>query len=464
MSLDIEATSVPLMQKLEEKAKKSPDPKPEKKIRWRWSWLKFGLPMILIILGPGGFGQQILTSINSESANKSQADLLTQSVERKTIPIAITANGTINADRSINLSPKSAGIIKYLLVKEGDRVQQGQLIAVMDDSGLRGQALQMEAQVAQQEAALQRLVAGNRPEDIAKVQFQLNSAQSELRQAEADLSSNKSLYDSGAISRQTYQKSVTARDTAQSNVLQAQQSLTLAQAGSRQEDISEARARVESALGSLQTIQTQMEDTQIVAPFDGIAIKKYADIGAFVSPSMSGSGASASSSSIITLASDRLQVVVNLSESQIAKIKLGQAVKIKVDAFPNEQFNGKVEQIAPQATVSQNVTSFEVRVGITSAEATKLRSGMNVEAQFEVGNLENALLVPNAAVVKQADGTGVYVLGSDRKPIFQTIQTGTTSGSFTEVKSGLKGNEQVLISPPPKQGTGSGGLFPRPPS
>jgi HlyD family secretion protein len=456
MSLDIKAKSVTVKQKLEEKDKK--------KLVWRWSWLKFGVPIILLLLGFGGFGQQLLTSINSGSANKSQADLLTQSVERKTIPIAITANGTINADRSINLSPKSAGIIKNLLVKEGDRVRQGQLIAVMDDSGLRGQSLQMEAQVAQQEAALQRLIAGNRPEDIAKVQFQLNSAQAELRQAEADLGSNKSLYDSGAISRQTYQKSVTARDTAQSNVLQAQQSLTLAQVGSRIEDISEAKARVESALGSLQTVQTQMEDTQIVAPFDGIAIKKYADIGAFVSPSMSSSGASASSSSIITLASDRLQVVVNLSESQIAKIKIGQAVNIKVDAFPNEQFDGKVDQIAPQATVSQNVTSFEVRVGITS-EATKLRSGMNVEAQFAVGNLENALLVPNAAVVKQADGTGVYILDSDRKPIFQTIQTGTTSGGFTEVKSGLQGNEQVLISPPPKQGAGSsGGLFPKPPS
>ena len=459
MSLDIEAKSVSVMQKLEEKPKKNPAQKPENKIVWRWSWLKFGLPMSLILLGSGGFGQQLWTSINSGLANKSQADLLTQSVERKTIPISITANGTINADRSINLGPKSAGIIKNLLVKEGDRVRQGQLIAVMDDSGLRGQALQMEAQVAQQEAALQRLIAGNRPEDIAKVQFQINSTQAELRQAEADLSSNKSLYDSGAISRQTYQKSVTARDTTQSNVLQAMQSLTLAQAGSRSEDISEARARVESALGSLQTVQTQMDDTQILAPFDGIAIKKYADIGAFVSPSISSSGASASASSIITLASDRLQVVVNLSESQIAKIKLGQAVKIKVDAFPNEQFNGKVEQIAPQATVSQNVTSFEVRVGIT-AETTKLRSGMNVEARFEVGNLENVLLVPNAAVVKQADGTGVYILGSDRKPIFQTIQTGTTSGGFTEVKSGLKDNEQVLISPPPTKKSSSSAGFP----
>lgn len=460
MSLDIEATTVQVFQRTEERPRK----KPERKIVWRWSWLKFGLPAILLLLGPGGLGKQLLNSFNSTSSNSSQSVLITQTVERKTLPVTITANGTINAERSINLSPKSAGIIKTLLVKEGDRVRRGQLIAVMDDSGLRGQAIQMKAQVAQQKAGLQRLVAGNRPEDIAKVQFQLNSAQAELRQAEADFSSNQSLYDSGAISRQTYQKSVTSRYTAQSNVLQAQQSLTLAQAGSRSEDVSEARARVESALGSLQSVQTQLDDTKVVAPFDGIAIKKYADIGAFVSPSMSSSGASASSSSIITLASDRLQVVVNLSESQIAKIKLGQAVKIKVDAFPNEQFNGKVDQIAPQATVSQNVTSFEVRVGITSA-ATKLRSGMNVDAQFEVGNLENALLVPNAAVVKQADGTGVYVLGSDRKPVFQAIQTGTTSGGFTEVKSGLKGNEQVLIGPPSKQESDSpGGIFPKAPS
>ena len=90
MSLDIEATSVPVMQKLEEKAKKSPDPKPDKKMRSRWSWLKFGLPVLVILLGSGGFGQQILTSINSESANKSQADLLTQSVDRKTIPMGVT--------------------------------------------------------------------------------------------------------------------------------------------------------------------------------------------------------------------------------------------------------------------------------------------------------------------------------------------------------------------------------------
>lgn len=432
--------------------------KPDKKSLPRGKWLKFGLPTLLLLLGIGGVGWQFL---NSASVNNSPSDLITQSVERKTLPITITANGTIKVERSINLSPKSTGTIKTLLVKEGDRVRQGQLIAEMDDSGLRGQIIQMEAQVSQQEANLQRLITGNRPEEIAKTKAQLNSAQVELRQAEEDLLSNQSLYQSGAVSRQTYQKAVTSRDTARASVSQAQQSLVLSQAGSRSEDIDEARAKLESALGSLQTTRTSLDDTKIVAPFDGIVIKKYADIGAFVSPSMSGSSDSASSSSILTLANDRLQVVVNISEAQIAKVKLGQSVKVKVDAFPNEVFTGKVEQIAPQATVSQNVTSFEVRVGITSTEVAKLKAGMNVEAQFEVGSLNNAILVPNAAVVKQADGTGVYILGNNRQPIFQAIQTGNTAGSFTEVKSGLQGNEQVLVSPPAKkESSSSGGILP----
>lgn len=427
-----------------------------------WQQKRFQVGLLMVgLLGFGGWGAQALYST---AANRPQKELLTQTVERKSLPVRITANGTVNAERAINLSPKSAGILKTLLVKESDRVRQGQVVAVMDDSGLLGQSIQMRGQLAQQEANLQRLNAGNRPEEIAKAEFQLNSAQAELRQTEADLNSNQSLYEAGAVSRQTYQKALTNRDTAQSAVLQSQQSLQLSQAGARREDIDEARARVDAAQGSLQSIQSQLDDTQITAPFDGVVIKKYADVGAYVSPSMGGSGASASSSSILTLASNRWQVVVNLSEAQISKIKLGQAVQIKVDAFPGELFSGKVEQIAPQATVAQNVTSFEVRVAITSPQVGKLKLGMNVEAQFEVGNLDNVLLVPNAAVVRQAGGEGVFVVGSDRNPIFQPIQTGITVGTQTEVISGLQGNEQILISPPKAQSSPPGLGLPKPPA
>lgn len=96
--------------------------------------------------------------------------------------------------------------------------------------------------------------------------------------------------------------------------------------------------------------------------------QKYADPGAFVTPTTSGSAvSSATSSSILALAS-RNEVVANLSESNIAKIRLGQKVTITADAYPGRTFEGKVSQIAAQATVEQNVTSFQVKVSLTNTQ------------------------------------------------------------------------------------------------
>lgn len=476
-----------------------------------WKWLKFGLPLIVLLLVPGGLGAKLWNSVQ-----RSPTEFLTQSVERKTIPMKVSANGTVNARCTINLSPKSAGVIKTLLVKEGDRVRQGQVLAVMDDSNLQGQLLQMRGQLAQQEANLQRLIAGNRPEDIAKAEAQLAEARANLQQLksgnrpqeiaqasarlqqaratlnlrEADLQRNRQLYKEGAIAKQNLDRMLTDRDVARTQVMEAEQALglqnagtrpesiaqaearvvqqeqtvALLKAGNRTEDIAQARAQLESARGSLQTIEAQVRDTKVVAPFTGIVIKTYADTGAFVSPSMAGGGgASASSSSILSLSSDRNYVVTNLSESQIRNIKPGQTVTLAADAFPGETFMGTVDTIAPQATVSQNVTSFEVKVAIATT-TDKLKPGMNVEAQFEIGKLDNALLVPNAAVVRQAEGQGVYVLNRDRQPVFQQIETGKTIQGQTEVKSGLQGGEQVLVSPPTEEKkTGSSGFPPRAP-
>ncbi len=427
-------------------------------------WQRFGVPilLLLLLLGLGIFGLNLW-----EGAKKSQQKTITQLVERKTIPVIVTANGTVNAERTINLSPKSQGVIKTLLVKESDRVRKGQVIAVMDDANLRGDLTQYRGQLAQQEANLDKVLNGNRPEDIAQAQAKLNQVQAKLRQAEDDLQRNQSLFNQGAISQQTVNQKRSDRDGAQAEVNQAKAALNLQKRGSRPEDIDNARAQVQAARGALQKIQVQLNDTRVVAPFDGIVIKKYADVGAFVSPSMAGGTAdSASSSSILSLSSQRHQVIVNLSESQIAKVKLGQSVTLKADAFPNEVFTGKVDRVAPKATVSQNVTSFEVYVAISSPSAEKLKEGMNVDAQFKVGRLDHVMLIPNAAVVRKAEGEGVFILGRDRQPVFQPIKTGVTAGNQTEVKSGLKGNEQIVVSPPSTQSSGSGGfsLLPKAPA
>lgn len=407
---------------------------------------KLWLLVLCLLGGVGYLGYDQVVVVPSQEARRK---VLTHPVERQSLAIAVSANGTVKPERAINVSPKTAGVLKSLLVKEGDSVKKGQAIAYMDDSNLQGQLTQAQGELASAQANLQKLIAGNRPQEIAQAQARLKSATATLTQAEDDLRRNQELFNAGAISRQTVNQERTERDTAQAQVMEAQEALELQKAGSRKEDIDQARAQVTSARGSLQNIQTQINDTIIVAPFDGVVTKKYADPGAFVTPTTASSEvSSATSSSLLSLTSTN-QVVANIAESNISQIRLGQKVTIKADAYPAKTFDGRVTQIAAQATVEQNVTSFEVKVAILSDSQKLLRSGMNVAVKFQAGQLENALVVPTVAVVREQNATGVLVAGANNKFIFTPIQTGTTVNNFTEVRSGLKGTERVLISFPP---------------
>ncbi len=423
-------------------------------------------------------------------------------VERTNLMIKVSANGTVKPETVINVSPKNAGNLTQLLVKEGDTVKKGQVLARMDDTNLQGQLLQQQGNLAKAESNLAKLLAGNRPQDIsqaqarvdeaqaslnkllagnrsqdiAQAQARLESAQANLRRAESDFRRYQDLYGKGAIAQQALEQKRSDRDTAQAQVTEAQQALSLQktgarpeeidqaraqvkqqqealsllQAGTRQEDIDQARAEVTTAQGSLKSVQTQIDDTFVRASFDGIVIKKYADPGAFVTPMTSGSSVdSATSSSILSLASAN-HIVASVSESSISNIQINQSVKITADAYPGKIFQGKVTQIATQATVKQNVTSFEVEVAILSDDSRQLHSGMNTSVEFQVGQLENVLTVPSAAVTRQKTVTGVFVAIANQPPRFTPITTGATLNNRTEVKDGLNGTEKVMITLPPQ--------------
>ncbi|MDJ0845821.1 efflux RND transporter periplasmic adaptor subunit [Crocosphaera sp.] len=421
--------------------------------------------------------------------------------ERANLKVTVSANGTVEPKKLVNVTPKNAGILAELYVDEGDYVQTGELIAKMDDSNLLGQLLESEGNLAeaqanlrklingnrsqeiaqarakleQLEANLKKLVNGNRSQEIAQSQARLANAKATFEQAEDEWQRNEILFQEGAIARLTLNKKKAVRDRAKAEVTEAEEELSLMnegtrqeeieearaevkaqreelsllQEGTRQEEIAQARAEVQSTKGSLKTIKTEIEDTMIRAPFDGIVSSKYADPGAFVTPMTSGSSvSSATSTSILSLASEN-EILANVSEKNIAKIKVGQAVGIEADAFPGIIFDGKVSQIAPQATVEQNVTSFEVKIELAQEAQQQLRSGMNVSVEFYIDELTNVLTVPTIAVTRKDNRTGVYIVGVDFAPEFVSIVTGASSDSLIEVKSGLDGSEQILTEPPP---------------
>ncbi len=470
-----------------------------------------GLLTLGLFLGGGyAFYRQDLAISEREAANNNQ----TVAVKKVNLPVTVAANGNVQAERSINVSPKNSGKLKSLLVKEGDKVKLGQVLAYMDDSNLKGELTQAQGKLAEAQANLQKLIAGNRPQEIARVQAELEEAQANLqklttgnrpqeiaqtqarlrnaqttlRQAEDNFRRNQRLATAGAISTQDLNEARTNRDNAQADVSEAQQVLSLSQAGTRTEEIDQARAQVKqkqqalalsqagtrteeidqakaqvmSAQGGLQSIQAQIDDTIIRAPFEGVVTKKYADPGAFVAPTTAGSVVtSATSSSILSLAANN-QIVADVAETNIAQIAIGQQVTIQADAYPDKTFTGRVTQIAAQSTVEQNVTSFEVKAAILT-DNQQLRQGMNVDVEFKVGQINNALVVPTVAIARQAKTTGVFV-SENRSSVFVPIVTGVTVNAETEVKSGLKGTERVLITFPkgtkPTSSRGSG--FPPP--
>ncbi len=386
---------------------------------------------------------------------------LTVPVKAQDLTVRIEANGTVVPIQTVNLSPKSAGVVQKLYVEQGDKVEAGQIIAQMDSATLQAELMQARANLAQAEANVAQVRSGSRSETIAQAQASVAQAEAQVREAQArlDLASdrvrrNQSLADEGAISRDRLdevtseaQRARASVEQAQAAVREARQRLAERQTGSRPEEIAQAEAQVLEARGRVQAVETRIDDTVVRAPFAGVITQKYATEGAFVTPTTSAStNSSATSTSIVALASG-LEILAEVPEVDIGQIKDGQAVEITADAFPDQVFEGKVRLIAPAAVEEQNVTSFQVRVALTSGQE-ELRSGMNVDLTFLGTKLNQALVVPTVAIVTKEGQTGVLVVNDENQPEFQPVTIGPSIGNQTQVMEGVNSGERVFVELP----------------
>ena len=427
--------------------------------------------------------------ISDRQSPKVDIAAMTVPVQSKNLAVQISATGSVVPLQTVNISPKTAGRLAELYVEQGERVEQGQAIARMDNADIQAQLLQAQARLsevragtrpeekaqaqarlAQAQARLSEARAGTRPEEKAQAQAQVESAQAQVNLTTAQVERYRYLVQEGAESRHRLDEVVTEDRQARASLKEAQAKLDLQsgarpeeiarieaevaearlaleqlQNGARPEEIAQAQAEVAAALGERQAVEVQQEDTVIRAPFSGIVMQKYATVGAFVTPTTSASSTtSATSTSIIAIA-EGLEILAEVPESDLGQIELGQTVEIVADAYPEQVFKGRVRLIAPEAVVDQNVTSFQVRVALESQ--TKLRSGMNVGVTFLGESLNNALVVPTVAIATEKGQTGVFVL-AENKPQFRAVTLGPTLENQTQIIEGVKRGERVLIDLP----------------
>ena len=420
---------------------------------------------------------------------------LTEPVLQEDLSVRIRASGTVEPIKSVNVSPKDPGRIIKILVEQGDRIKQGQTLAIMENLEIAAQKAQTNAQleqaianleqnkvtlqgeIAQAEARLKQsqaqleLAQARLPKGITQAEAQLRSAQSRLNLTQERVRRNQYLLEQGAISQDTFDEAVNENANALANfneieelvqqlrttenpeiaqleaqVLEAKTTLQKLQ-NSYQSEINALEAQVMAARAGLQQSAVQYEDTIVTAPFAGTVTQRYAVEGSFVTPTTAASAsASASASSILTLVQG-LEIIAKVPEVDIGQLKAGQKVEIIADAYPEDVFQGTVKRIAPEAIVEDNVTSFEVRILLVTGE-DKLRSKMNVDVTFLGEQLNDTLVVPTVSIVTQKGETGVMKLNSQNKPEFTPVTIGLTIKDQTQILEGLNPGDRVFIDLP----------------
>jgi len=317
------------------------------------------------------------------------------SAQAATVPDVVEAVGTLRAAQTSQLAAQMMGNIVEIRVREGDRVQRGQVLAVIDE--------------AQPRAALDRATAA----ELA-AQQEIIGSESDFVLAEATFQRYQTLYDKKSVSPQEFDE-IKARYQA------AQARREIARAG-------QAQARA-----ALQQSHTALGYTHIVAPFDGLVTEKKADVGTLASPGMP----------IFTVEDLRhYRLEANVNESDLRYVRQGQQLPVVVDALGDRQLKGRVVEIVPAADPASR--SFLVKVELPSDPS--LRSGLFGRAQFTRGE-RSALLIPRSSVVERGQLQGIYVLDQNRIAGLRYITLGRPSAGQVEVLAGLQASETLVADP-----------------
>lgn len=290
----------------------------------------------------------------------------------------------------VNVSTKIPGQIEELLVKEGDQVVAGQVIAKIDSYALQIQVEQAQANLASAQAKLAALQAGNRPQQVAQSQSSVEQAAANLDNARKSFERTESLYEEGALSAQQRDSAQTALKVAQSQYDSARQGLSLVTEGAAEQDLKFAQAQVAQAAAALKNAQLQLDYSVIKSPISGVVAKIPLDPGEMVSTGQT-------IYSITNPAESWIEA--NIEETDINRVQIGQSVDFKVDAYPGKKFKGEVADVGtatgsqfallPSDNASGNYTKvtqrLSVKVKVVDAGDAILKPGMSAVVDIHAG-------------------------------------------------------------------------------
>jgi multidrug efflux pump subunit AcrA (membrane-fusion protein) len=361
--------------------------------------------------------------------------------QRQSIATYLTLDGQVAPLQDSTLSFQQSGPVTEVFVNQGDRVSKGELLAKIDDSTLRAQLAQVQAQIAQNSAQAQS-TALNVPITQANTSQAVSSAKSALATAKLTYDQDAQLFKQGYVSQTQLWQARSAYVAAQTAYQQA-----LANQGTTNVQSSQAQAAreaVKAAEAQAGVLRTQIGQTSLYSPFDGVVTARLMDPGGMATPG----------TPVLRVSQvNTVWVNVNVPDEDLSYVHAGTPLTFTVGQLGGRSFRGNVTTV--NAVPTQGTLSYQARIREANPD-NSLRGGMLVSVSIQKERHDNTIVVPRQAVAQTDQGANVFIVGAGNKAEQVPVQVGVQTDTLSEVHSPkITEGTQVITTRPDALQNGS---------
>jgi multidrug efflux pump subunit AcrA (membrane-fusion protein) len=352
-------------------------------------------------------------------------------VRQDSIRRIVTADALLFPQNQASIVPKISAPVKKFYVNRGDHVREGQLLAVLENRDLRAAALESKGLYDQAEASYRATSAASLPEQVTTAQANVQAAKETLDAAQKLLENREKLFHDGALARKLVDDAQVAHAQARSQFETAQEHLKGLMNVGKQEQLKGAAAQAEAAKAHYQGAETQVNYSEIKSPITGVITERAV---------WEGEMASTGAPLLTVMDVSRVVARANIPQEQAVYLKVGNQATITVsgesDAIP-----GKVIVVSPAV----DPASTTIQVWVQAANPSeRLRPGASVRVSIVAETLKNAVVVPPAALLPNAEGETTVMVVADSVAHENKVEVGVREPDKVQILSGVKPGEQVI--------------------
>jgi multidrug efflux pump subunit AcrA (membrane-fusion protein) len=328
--------------------------------------------------------------------------------------------------------PKITAPVQKYLVSRGDRVHRGELLAVLEHGDLSASVTENKGTYEEAQANYTIAISATVPQDVQKAELDFKAAQDQLNQAQYIYDSRQKLLAQGALAKKDLDQAGVSLIQAQNQFEEAKKHFDQLQSVVQAQQVKAAEGQLSAAKGKYEGAQAQLGYAEIRSPIDGVVTDR---------PLYAGEMASADTPLITVMDISKVIARAHIPQSQAHVLKVGDPATLMVSGT-TDSIPGKVAVVSP--ALDPGSTTVEVWVEAVNPGA-RLKPGASVHVSMVAATVENAILVPAAAVISGSDGsTSVMVVDSGSKPHQKTVKLGITDGDNAQVTDGLQPGEKVV--------------------